>query len=208
MKAMINKKTIVVTALVLSLLFVGCSKAADKSDSASNENNKNSTSTTSEDSNAGKSTTENNSKKNNNNKSSQTATQKASASSQEIQDITKKVKDYINGDQGNKPEYQKMHWSKTFLNKVDFVTLYKNYLNNGGKKGDVESFAAYITLNAPIQSDWQEMFKKDLYDTYGEKVVRIEKVQGDGDVYQAYIMKDGKEVPYVGVYARTGYFHG
>ncbi|WP_238884052.1 hypothetical protein [Clostridium sp. YIM B02551] len=204
MKAMINKKTIVVTALVLSLLFVGCSKTADKSDSASNENNKNSTSTTSEDSNAGKSTTENN----NNNKSSQTATQKASASDQEIQDITKKVKDYINGDQGNKPEYQKMHWSKAFLNKVDFGTLYKNYLNNGGKKGDVESFAAYVTLNAPIQNDWQEMFKKDLYDTYGEKVVRIEKLQGDGDVYQAYIMKDGKEVPYVGVNARTGYFHG
>ncbi|MDD7795374.1 hypothetical protein [Clostridium sp. 'White wine YQ'] len=202
MKAKTNKKSIAIMALVLSLLFVGCSKIVNKPDANSNESSKNSTSTTSEDSNTSKNTTENN------NKSKETSTQKAPVSSQEIQDITKKVKDYINGDQGNKPEYQKMHWSKTFLNKADFGTLYKSYLNNGGKKGDVESFAAYITLNAPIQSDWQEMFKKDLYDTYGEKVVRIEKLQGDGDVYQAYIMKDGKEVPYVAVYARTGYFHG
>jgi hypothetical protein len=202
MKSIINKKTIAVTVLVLSLLFVGCSKASDKSDSTSNESSKNNASTATEDSNTNKSTTENN------NKSSQKVTQNTTVASQEIQDITKKVKDYINGDQGNKPEYQKMHWSNTFLNKVDFGTLYRNYLNNGGKKGDVESFAGYVTLNAPIQSDWQEMFKKDLYDAYGEKVVRIEKVQGESEVYQAYIIKDGKEVPYVGVYARTGYFHG
>ncbi|MGL5381520.1 MAG: hypothetical protein ACRDBA_16520 [Clostridium sp.] len=48
--------------------------------------------------------------------------------------------------------------------------------------------------------------KQDLYDTYRQKIVRLEHLE---DVsYEAYINIDGKEVPYVVVSARTGYFHG
>lgn len=122
------------------------------------------------------------------------------------QNITKKVKYYIINDQENKSEAEKIKWSKTFLNEVNIESLYKQYLANGGKAGNLENFANYMTLNAPIPSDWKKLFEKDLYDTYGEKVVRLEQLKGD--LYQAYVKKDGKEVPYVVVSSRTGYFHG
>jgi hypothetical protein len=50
-----------------------------------------------------------------------------------------------------------------------------------------------MTLNVPILSDWQELFKKELYDTYGEKIVKLEPLKGN--LYQAYVLKDGSKVP-------------
>lgn len=50
------------------------------------------------------------------------------------------------------------------------------------------------------------MFKKDLYEKYGENLLKVEPL--GNDQYQAYIEKEGKEVPYVVVSSRTGYFHG
>lgn len=122
------------------------------------------------------------------------------------QNISEKVKNYIISGQGDKPEAQKIKWSKTFLNQVDIESLYKKYIANGGRADDLESFAKYMTLNAPIPSNWQELFKKDLYETYGEKVVKIEHLRDD--LYQAYVEKNGSQVPYVVVSSRTGYFHG
>lgn len=157
----------------------------------------------------------------NNNKSSQTSTINNDDTSQEKQlssddsmkdkvnsenNITEKIKTYIIDGQENKPEAQKIKWSKTFLNRVDIESLYKQYIANGGHADDLESFASYMTLNAPVQSEWKDIFKKDLYDTYREKVVRLELLKDD--LYQAYIVKEGLEVPYVVVSSRTGYFHG
>lgn len=156
-----------------------------------------------------------------NNKSSQISTKNYSDTSQEKQlspddsmkdkvssenNIAEKIKNYIINDQENKPEARKIKWSKTFLNRVDIEGLYKQYIANGGNADDLESFASYMTLNAPVQSDWKDLFKKDLYDTYGEKVVRLEPLEDD--LYQAYVVKEGSEVPYVVVSSRTGYFHG
>ncbi|MBN1056879.1 MULTISPECIES: hypothetical protein [unclassified Clostridium] len=124
----------------------------------------------------------------------------------ENENIKEKVMNYIINGQENKPEAEKIKWSKTFLNQVDIENLYKQYIKNGGETNNLEKFADYITLNAPIPNDWEKLFEKDLYDTYGEKVVRLEHLQDD--LYQAYIKKDGVEVPYVVVSSRTGYFHG
>ena len=197
MRSMINKKAIAVTALVLSLLFVGCSKAADKSDNTANESSKNNASTTTENSNTSENTTDDN-------KSNQIATQNTSQPSQEIQDITKKVKDYINGSQGNKAESSRIKWNKTFLDRVEIGTLYNNYVNNGGKKDDIESFAKYITEYAPIYSSWKDMIKREIHNRYKKDIVKF--VYLAGDEYQAYIEKNGKQVPYVIVSARTGYY--
>ncbi|WP_315078528.1 hypothetical protein [uncultured Clostridium sp.] len=137
-----------------------------------------------------------------------TSNEKATSSNHNSADenIKEKVINYIINGQENKPEAEKIKWSKTFLNKVDIENLYKQYMKNGGKADDLEKFADYMTLNAPIPNDWEKLFEKDLYDTYGEKVVRLEHLQDD--LYQAYIKKDGVEIPYVVVSSRTGYFHG
>lgn len=122
------------------------------------------------------------------------------------ENISDKVKNYIINGQENKSEAQKIKWSNTFLNKVDIESLNKQYISSGGSVDNLEDLAKYITLNAPIPSDWEKLFEKDLYDLYGEEVIRLEYLEGD--LYQAYIKKDGAEVPYVVVSSRTGYFHG
>jgi hypothetical protein len=123
-----------------------------------------------------------------------------------LENISEEVKNYILNDQGNKAEAEKLKWSETFLNEVDIDSLYNQYLESGGNGENIEEFASYITLNAPILSNWEDLFKKDLYNRYSEEIVKLEQLEGD--LYQAYIEKDGKEVPYVVVSARTGYFHG
>lgn len=123
-----------------------------------------------------------------------------------VQNITEKIKNYILNGQEEKTEAQKIKWSKTFLDKVDIESLYKKYIAYGGKAEDLESFALYITKNAPIADDWKDMFNKDLNNSYGEKAVRFEHL--NDDLYQVYVNKNGSEVPFVVVSSRTGYFHG
>lgn len=122
------------------------------------------------------------------------------------ENISEKVKDYIINGQENKSEAQKLKWSKSFLNEVNIEDLYIKYISSGGNGEDIEEFASYMTSNAPILTNWEELFKKDLYDTYNEEVVKLEHLEGD--LYQAYVNKGGSEVPFVVVSARTGYFHG
>lgn len=121
-------------------------------------------------------------------------------------ELKEKVIDYIINGQGDKPDADKIKWSEQFLNKVDIDSLYKQYIANDGTPDDLKNFSLYITLNAPIPSDWGKMFEADLYKTYGQKVVRLEHLEDA--LYQAYIIYEGKEIPYVVVSSRTGYFHG
>ena len=120
--------------------------------------------------------------------------------------ISEKVKDYILNGQEDKSEAEKLKWSNAFLNQVDIEALYNKYISEGGNAEDIKKIAEYITTNAPIQDDWEELFKKELFDVYGQEVVKLEHLEGD--LYQAYVNIDGSEVPYVTVSARTGYFHG
>lgn len=140
--------------------------------------------------------------------SADTSEEKTSPSNDNVsgENITEKVKNYITNGQENKPEAQKIKWSNTFLNKVDIESLYREYISKGGNTDNLENVVEYITLNAPIPSDWEKLFEKDLFDIYGEKVIRLEHLEGD--LYQVYIKKDGAEIPYVVVSSRTGYFHG
>lgn len=131
---------------------------------------------------------------------------KTSESKTSGNNIKENVIDYIINGQENKSESQKLKWSKTFLNKIDIDSLFKQYTESKGNPDDIEGFASYITENAPILSNWEDLFKKDLYDTYGENVVKIKHLEND--LYQAYIEKDGSQVPYVVVSSKTGYFHG
>lgn len=123
-----------------------------------------------------------------------------------LENISEKVKEYILNGQGNKPETQKLKWSKLFLNEVNIQALYNEYVKSSGNADNIEEFASFVTKNAPILSNWEDLFKKDLLEAYGEEVVKVEHLEGD--LYQAYVKKEGKDVPYVVVSSRTGYFHG
>jgi hypothetical protein len=206
MISLFNKKLTAATILVLSLLLVGgCSSTSNKSDA--NLNGTKAKSETYPQSNIGTASENSASLGKNTTKIDENKPKgnvKSKVSSE--QNITEKIKNYIINGQENKAEAQKIKWSKTFLNRVDIEGLYKQYVDNGGQADDLEGFANYMTLKAPILSDWQELFKKDLYDTYGEEVVRVEHLKDD--LYQAYIVKSGSEIPYVVVSSRTGYFHG
>ena len=73
----------------------------------------------------------------------------------------------------------------------------------GSKKDKV---IIYSCTEENVTQALNQKFKEDLKDTYGEEVVKLEHLEGD--LYQAYVNKDGSEVPFVVVSARTGYFHG
>jgi hypothetical protein len=111
----------------------------------------------------------------------------------------------LNG-QDNKSEAEKIKWSETFLNQVNIDDVYQEYLSTGGTADDIQSFAQYLTLNAPILDNWEELAATDLLNTYDEKISHIEHLQDN--LYQVYIKIDGSDVPYVVVNSRTGYFHG
>ena len=120
--------------------------------------------------------------------------------------IILEVKEYIQNGQNEKSEAVKIKWSKTFLDNADIEALYKDFIKSADKKDDVEAFAKFITENAPISGNWEEMFKKDVYEIYKEDIVNIKHLEGD--LYEGYIVSSGKEIPYVVVSSRTGYFHG
>lgn len=120
--------------------------------------------------------------------------------------ISKRTKDFILTGQGNIPDASKIIWDDTLLNRVNIENLYKQYLSKGNNKNDIKAFAWYVTRNAPIQNDWKVSFEKVLYNEYGYKVSKY--VYLGNASYQAYIIYNGKEIPYVVVDSRTGRFHG
>ena len=195
------KKT-VLSLLLLALLLTGCSTSDSKDTDLQTSNNTNSSIENSSNNSKEKDTNsqsknKDTSSKDNNTKSKNDASNKK---------IIEEVKNYILNGQKDKPEASKINWSKRFLEKVDLNTLYKQYISNGGKSNSVEKFAEYITKNAPIQNNWQQMFESDFSNSYEEKITKIEPLEGD--LYQVYVVIDGKTVPYVVVSSRTGYFHG
>lgn len=121
-------------------------------------------------------------------------------------DMGAKAKDYILNGQGDKSEAEKLKWSNSFLNAVDFKKMYNNYINDAGAPDDVVWFSKYITLYSPAPKNWEELFKNDIYNNYGVKITKINYLETDR--YTAYTMIEGKERAYVVVNSRTGYYHG
>ena len=77
------------------------------------------------------------------------------------ENMSQKVKDYILLGQVERPAAEQLKWNARFLEEVDIDSLYNEYVANGGNAVDVEAVAKYVTENAPIPSNWQEMFKKE-----------------------------------------------
>lgn len=130
----------------------------------------------------------------------------AAASVPKDENMSQKVKEYIINGQKDKAEADKLNWSEAFLNQVDIEAVYQKYISTSGKTDDIESFAKYLTQNAPIPSNWKKLFEADFLKTYGEKISRYAPLQDN--LYQVYVKKDSADVPYVVVNIRTGYFHG
>lgn len=97
-------------------------------------------------------------------------------------------------------------WSESFLAGANFESTYSSYLNDGGKKGDAKAFAAYMTENAPIQKNWKKLFEKDFAKDYSNKIDSYEDL--GGGMYAVHVTIDGKDVAFVTVNARTGWYHG
>ncbi|AOR25138.1 hypothetical protein [Clostridium taeniosporum] len=210
-------KKLIACLLFLTIFLTACSSNDSKSTSNLVDNNNSNKAATQpsknptskpKDTNESKNTKENSNNRSKDKASVDTSKKKPSPSQNSAIDenIKEKVIDYIINGQEDKTEAEELKWSKRFLDQVDIESLYKKYIEKGGNADDIEKFAEYITLNAPIISHWERLFEKDLYEKYGEKVVKLEHIEDD--LYQAYIEKDGKEIPYVVVSSRTGYFHG
>lgn len=210
-------KKIVISLLIATMFLTACSLGDSKDNSVTNNKSDKETAENIRDTSkeedtinkdeSNKNSEEDSNKENATNTSNNISQNSNDSSNSDItkEDISEKVKDYIINGQGNKPDAEKYKWSPSFLNSTDIAGLYDEYISAGGNSEDIEGFAKYITLSAPILSNWEELFKNDLKEKYGEEVVKLEHLQDD--LYQAYVNKDGSEIPFVVVSARTGYFH-
>ena len=186
-------KKIIISLLIATMFLTGCSLGESKDKSETNNKPDKETTEDINDTSKEKDTTVNEEdtvNKDETNKSeeedfSQTNSNNTSQNSNGLAstDISEKVKDYIINGQNDKSEAEKYKWSTRFLNEVDIESLYNQYISAGNNAENIEDFAKYITLNAPILSNWEELFKSDLKETYGEEVVKLEHLEGD--LYQA-----------------------
>ncbi|MEA4873448.1 MAG: hypothetical protein VB076_11660, partial [Synergistaceae bacterium] len=78
------------------------------------------------------------------------ATAEPSTGTVDGESMAQKTKDFILTGQQDRPEADQYHWTKEFLNLLDMESLYQEYIAAGGKADDVESFAEYLTQNAPV----------------------------------------------------------
>lgn len=153
------------------------------------------------------------------NESSNIQEESAKSSSELEENISEKTKDYILNGQGDKPYVAQLKWSTRFLENLSTATIdtvYQQFLSDGGTADDIEKFAEYLTYNAPIPSNWQELAKADIYENYGVVVSRFEYLGVNtlptglvsDDLYQTYVEVDGTETKDVVISARTGNTHG
>lgn len=151
--------------------------------------------------------------------SSSSQEESAKSSSELEENISEKTKDYILNGQGDKPYVAQLKWSTRFLENLSTATIdtvYQQFLSDGGTADDIEKFAEYLTYNAPIPSNWQELAKADIYENYGVVVSRFEYLGVNtlptglvsDDLYQTYVEVDGTETKDVVISARTGNTHG
>ena len=222
------KKAMICLMLCSALFFVGCNGGNEKESTSNNstkvtssdnvnsaeeqnnkgseENKENKEGASNSNSSSSSTKTKNTTITTNNKKISTSGSSSVPTKDNKSESFYSEVKSYILNDQKKKPEAEKIKWSKVFLDKVDFAPLYDKYIKEGGNKNSVEDFALYISKNAPVQSNWKNLFEADFEQKYGQKVTKIKHLEGY--LYQAYINIDGKDVPYVVVNSRTGYFHG
>lgn len=99
-----------------------------------------------------------------------------------------------------------VNWSEAFLDEVDFPASYDRYINEGGASEDVGAFAVWLTDNADVPDNWQELFEAALLEAY-EVIPNSYDDLGNG-LYTVYVTIDGESVPYVTVNSRTGWYHG
>jgi len=119
--------------------------------------------------------------------------------------VTEATINYILNGQEGKPEAERLNWNELFLYELSIEDLYQQYITAGGERGNIENFAQYLTLNAPILDDWEERFKGAIYQSYNLEITNMIPL-GD-DLYQTYIDDGGIAVAHVIVSARTGYYY-
>lgn len=210
-----NKKSIASTVMALCLVFlVGCSSSVKTPSVSSNTTNAITNTTNSNVSSTNDVTNTssiNNSPVVNNTGAVTTNERSSQPSTTNYADIAAKVKNYILNGQGNKSSAERLNWSEAFLNEVDIKSLYNRYIASGGEENNIVSFAQYITFNSPVTSNWKDLFEKNYYASYKnlQYTVKISRYEYLGDdLYQVYVVNNGKETPDVVVSSRTGNYHG
>ena len=112
--------------------------------------------------------------------------------------------EYLLNGQENIRESEQLNWNPTFLQQVNFGELHQQFIAEGGAPENIEGFAQFVTLNAPIHENWEELFKIDFYAIHGIEITNLTAISGDR--YRAYIEVNGVETPEVIVSARTGFY--
>jgi len=99
-------------------------------------------------------------------------------------------------------------WSPEFLDRIDLNKLYSDYVEDGNEPLEPEAFAQFVNENAPVMDGWEDLIVAHVQRESGHTIIRFEALEGSEVGYQAYVIYEGAEIPYITVNARTGWYHG
>ena len=117
--------------------------------------------------------------------------------------VNETIEFLLNGQVGVR-ESEKLNWNPTFLQQINLEQLHQQFVATGEAPGNIEGFANFVTTNAPILENWEELFRHEFFEANGTQITNLTALGEDR--YRAYIEVNGVEVPEVIVSARTGFY--
>ena len=84
---------------------------------------------------------------------------------------------------------------------------------NSGREGTLFELASYLSVNAPIKENWEELFMENWTYSPNSVVFEIETLIDNGDTVSVYVDKlpytgEKDNYPFITLYKRTGFWHG
>jgi len=141
------------------------------------------------------------------------------ASLEEMEQLKKTLRTFIFDKYMTGPDYvyaKGINWSENFYDNLTANEIWnvieKFKKKNNGKEGALFEQAQYLSQNAPIKDNWEELFLYDWNNSY-YKEDKIEKLIDRGDFVEVYTdslpYTDEKDnYPFVTLDKRTGNWHG
>lgn len=143
-----------------------------------------------------------------------------SVSQEKMEDLKEKLRTYIFVEYMGSSDYvyaKGVNWTENYYDNLtaeeiwNVIEEYKKM--NNGEEGTLFDQASYLSVNAPIKDNWEELFLENWNSSPYAKDNQIETMIDKGDsvwIYTDNMPYTGEEdnYPFITLNKRTGYWHG
>ncbi|MEK4973686.1 hypothetical protein NSQ89_15110 [Niallia sp. FSL R7-0648] len=153
-------------------------------------------------------------------KNSLSAPQQDSISQEEMELLKESLRTYIFDEYMGSSDYvyaKGVNWTENFFDNLtaeeiwNVIEEYKEI--NNGEEGTLFDQASYLTVNAPIKDNWEELFLENWNKSSYSDGNEIETMIDKGDsvwIYTDTLPYTGEKdnYPFITLFKRTGFWHG